>query len=259
MVQVYRAVAPRAASSPAGLEYDSGMTNEKRKSRVVLAGALLVVAGLSVTAFLLGRGDGRLPSPGPVASGPLAVTEPGVSQSRPPVVDAEPLTAAPQGVTWELFQGVALPTSSTDGPTRIDGPVHAGFSRTPTGALLADMQISSRILVDRQVDSIRRVVQAQLVEGPGKTAYLNLIGQLTENVPPATGYAQIAGFRYITFTPDLAVISRATRDQGGRTQVSTDTVRWVDGDWKLDRPPSGLQQPQVVQDLAGYVPWSGVS
>ena len=236
------------------------MTDNKRKSRVVLAAvALLLLVGLSVVALVLGRGDGSAPPTGPVATGPSRAAEPEASATTPPAMDAKPLTEAPAGVTWELFQGVALPTSRTDGPTRIDGPVHAGFTRTPTGALLADVQISSRILIDPQVDSIRQVVETQLVEGPGKTAYLNLISPLTENTPPASGYAQIAGFRYVTYTSELAVISRATRDPAGRVQVSTDTLRWIDGDWKLDLPPSGLQQPQVVQDLHGYVPWSGVS
>ena len=32
---------------------------------------------------------------------------------------------------------VTVAGEAGDGPTRVDGPVHAGFSRTPTGALLA--------------------------------------------------------------------------------------------------------------------------
>ena len=115
------------------------------------------------------------------------------------------------------------------------------------------------MLVNRRVEDLRGVAQAQLVDGPGKSTYLSLLDRLTSNDPPPNGYGQIAGFRYITYTPDLAVISRATRDSAGRLQVSTDTVRWVDGDWKLEKPASGLQQSQVVQNLDGYVPWSGIA
>ena len=215
----------------------------------------VLLGGASLLPLVIGGDeDGPVPPP-PAASAPLA---PGAPPSAPAEVPA-PLTAAPAGVQWELFQGVALPTSRTDGPTRIDGPVHAGFAQTPTGALLADAQISYRSLVDPDLAGLRRVAEAQLVEGPGKVAYLNLIDQLRENAPPAAGYAQIVGFRYITYTPDLAVISLATRGKSGALQVGTDTMRWVDGDWKVELPGSGLQQPQVVQDLAGYVPWSGVS
>lgn len=233
------------------------MTENKRSRGVVVAAVVLaLLVGVSLLALLLGRdGHGAGQAAPPATSSAGQPTAP----SGAPAEVLPPLTAAPAGVTWELFQGVALPTSSTDGPTSIEGPVHAGFSRTPTGALLAGVQISYRTLVDPDVDDLRRVVDAQLVEGPGKVAYLNLLDQLTENEPPAGGYAQVVGFRYITYTPDVAVISRATRGNSGRTQVGTDTLRWVDGDWKLEKPASGLQQPQVVQNLAGYVPWSGVS
>lgn len=255
MSQARRAVLPRAATSPAALEYDNDMTDHKR-SRVTIAAAVVLALLLGVAFFaLLGRGDDGEPvttPPGATASTPAGGTTPPEA--------AEPLTAAPEGVTWELFEGVAVPGSEVDGPTRVDGPVHAGFSQTPTGALLADAQISTRTLVDQDVADLVAVAQAQLVDGPGKTAYLNLLDQLDgRNDPPASGYAQIAGFRYITYTPELAVISRATRDQSGRIQASTDTLRWIDGDWKLEKPTTGLQQAQVVQDLSGYVPWSGIS
>jgi hypothetical protein len=257
MGQGSRAVLPRAAASPAALEYDSGMTENKRSRGLVVALVVLVLlAGVSLLTLLLNRDDDGAGQAAP----PVGTTsaQPTASSSAPAEA-LPPLTTAPTGVTWELFRGVALPTSRTDGPTRVAGPVHAGFSRTPTGALLADAQISARALVDTSLPALRQVAEAQLVDGAGKTAYLNLLGQLRENDPPAGGYAQIAGFRYITYTPDLAVISRAAQDKSGRLQASTDTVRWVDGDWKLEKPATGLQQAQLIQNLNGYVPWSGVS
>jgi hypothetical protein len=241
-------------ATPPAVEYDSGMTDTRSRLATAAVAAVLVLllGSAALLPVLLDDDSAPTPSATPTAPGR---EEPAAAPEAVPT----PLTAAPTGVTWELFEGVALPTSRTDGPTRTDGPVHAGYSRTPTGALLADAQITYRSLVDPDLASLRQVAQVQLVDGPGKTAYLNLLGQLEENEPPATGYAQIVGFRFITFTPDLAVISLATRGNSGAIQVSTDTLRWVDGDWKLDLPASGLQQPQVVQDLSGYVPWSGVS
>lgn len=232
------------------------MTENKRPRGLVVAAAVLaVLVALSVLGLLLGRDDQPAGEAVPAAPSPA----PPAVTSSPPAEVLPPLTAAPAGVTWELFQGVALPISRTDGPARVEGPVHAGFSRTPTGALLASVQISYRTLVDPDLGNLRRVVDAQLAEGPGKVSYLNLLSQLTANDPPPNGYAQVVGFRYITYTPDLAVISLATRGNSGNIQVGTDTMRWVDGDWKTELPANGLQQPQVVQNLAGYVPWSGVS
>jgi hypothetical protein len=250
-----QAVPPRAAASPAALESDDAMTDTKRSHTTIAAVVGLALLLCVSLLALLSRGGEE---GDPAAASPVAA--PSTAGASVPREVPEPLTVAPQGVAWELFQGVALPLSHTDGPTRVDGPVHAGFSRTPAGALLADAQISYRSLVDPDVAKLRRVAEAQLADGPGKTAYLNLIGQLDgRNDPPAGGYAQVVAFRFISYTADLAVISLATRDKGGRIQVTTDTLRWLDGDWKLDLPASGLQQPQVVQDIAGYVPWAGVS
>jgi hypothetical protein len=255
--QARQPVLPEAAS-PAALDYDSGMSDTKRHRILLFAAVLLaVLLGVALLTLVLGGDDERTRQP---SVAPTAVTTRTPSQDLGDDDVPELLTTAPTGVTWELFQGVALPVSRTDGPTRVDGPVYSGFSRTPVGALLADAQISYRSLVDPDVANLQRVAEAQLADGPGKTAYLNLIGQLGgRNDPPAGGYAQIVGFRFITYTPDLAVISLATRGANGQTQVTTDTLRWVGNDWKLELPASGFEQPQVVQDTAGYVPWSGIS
>ena len=241
--------------APAGLEYDSGMTT--KRPRRLIAAAVLLVALLGTALAVLLRPDAN-----PIGGAPQPVTPPrSAATAVPSTAPAAlpPLTAAPTGVQWELFQGVALPTSTIDGPTRVDGAVHAGFSRTPTGALLADAQIGVRRIATPELEGLRQIGEQQLVEGPGRAAYLNLVAGFEDNTAPAGGYTQYIGFRYITYTPDLAVISLATRGSSGRIQVGTDTLRWVDGDWKLELPASGLQQPQVVPDIAGYVPWRGVS
>ncbi len=176
-----------------------------------------------------------------------------------PPAPATPLTAAPEGVTWELFQGVALPVSRTDGPTRVDGPVHAGFSRTPTGALLAAAQIRVRAIATPSVPDLLRVVDEQFADGPGKSAYRELIAQVTDVSPPAGGYTQYVGFRYLSYDPDLAVVSLASQGSSGTTRAATATVRWIDGDWRLERPADAQEPSQVLPSLAGYVPWAGVT
>lgn len=169
------------------------------------------------------------------------------------------LVAPPQGVVWELFEGVAVPTSPADGPHRIDGPVHSGFTRTATGALLAAAQIGVRRIVTPDVDDLRTVNEKQLLPGPGRTAFLNLIlGQQDTGAASGT-YTQYAGFQMLAFTPDLAVLSLVTRSRLGVLQANTTTLRWSGGDWKIELPASGLERPRVLPDLTGFVPWSGVS
>lgn len=247
-----------AAAPPVG-EYDSGMSVRRSRRGVVVAGVVLGVLLVAAAVTLLLRPGGSPADQPPRAQAPAVAGPVSVTPSTVATSEASPVpTTAPDGVRWELFEGVALPTSASAGPTRVDGAVHAGFAHTPTGALLADAQIGFRSLVTPSLTGLRRVAQDQLVAGPGKTAYLNLIASLTDNAAPAAGYSQIVGFRFITYDPDLAVISLATRGRSGVIQVGTDTLRWVDGDWKLQLPPSGLQQPQTVPDIAGYVPWHGV-
>jgi hypothetical protein len=159
------------------------------------------------------------------------------------VPDAAVPTTAPVDVTWELFRGVALPTSPVHGPTRIDGPVHSGFARTPTGALLADAQINMRRFITPGDDWVD-VTQAQLLPGVGRDAYVNLRSRVSDELPPE-GLAQYIGFRFITYTPDLAVISLATRGDSGVVQAGTDTLRWVDGDWRLEIPASVVRCPEL--------------
>ena len=170
-----------------------------------------------------------------------------------------PLTTAPPGVNWQDFQGVALPTSRTDGPARVDGPVHAGFAQTPTGALLAAAQIRVRALATPNVPDLLRVVDAQFAPGPGKTAYRERIAAVTDTSPPPGGYTQYVGFRYLSYSPNLAVISLASQGSSGVLRASTATVRWLEDDWRLEKAADGQEPGQVLQDLSGYVPWSGVS
>jgi hypothetical protein len=229
------------------------MTDHKRSRVTIAVVVLALLLGVALYA-LLDRGNDGEPvttPPGGTASAPAGGT------TSPEVTDA--LTAAPEGVTWELFQGVALPVSQTDGPTRVDGPVHSGFSRTPTGALLAASQIRVRALATPGVENLLRVVDEQFAAGPGRTAYRNLISNVTDTAPPAGGYTQYVGFRYLSYSPDVAVISLASRGNSGVLRASTNTVRWLDGDWRLEKPADAQEPSQVLQDRSGYVAWAGVS
>ena len=170
-------------------------------------------------------------------------------------------TEAPPGVTWSLFQGVALPVSATDGPTKITGAVFAGYSHTPTGALLAAVQISTRHLLTA-APGWQQILNAQIVAGPGRDAVAKVLqAQGNDTSPPRGGYGQYTGFRFVTYAPDVAVIEVATKFSNGNQDVSTLTVRWSDGDWKQELQPNGADTPSVqqVQDLSGFIIWSGVS
>ena len=108
--------------------------------------ALIVLAGL-VVVFATRGGD--VPPPAADSEPAAAVTSAPPASAAPPLptVDQTVPEAPPPGVTWSLFQGVALPSSPTEGAARVDGPVHTGCGHTPTGALLAAAHQSYRYLI----------------------------------------------------------------------------------------------------------------
>lgn len=229
---------------------------------VIAAIIVLVAAGALIYVFSRPGDREDRPSAGAsdVPSASSAVTAPPTSTSGD---GAEVLTSAPAGVIWSRYRGLALPRSPQAGPFTVAGPVLRGYSRDQAGALIAAVQISSRYLITPG-GGWQQVLREQVVAGPGRTAFAQLRSSLSDTTP-AAGFAQYAGFRFLAWSPDspdLAVISLATRSPDGRLSVTSLTLRWVPGpgglpaDWRVEIPPSGLATPQVVTSLTGYVLWS---
>jgi hypothetical protein len=164
---------------------------------------------------------------------------------------------APAGVTWELFNSVALPYSKTAGPLLVDGQGAHCFAHTPTGALLAAVQIGTRSQLSAQW---RQVDLKQVLPGPGRDRLMTELAQVASFDPPDGGYGQLAGFRFQSYDADEATIEFVNRFQSGAMQMTAATVRWSDGDWKLQLQPDGgtSATAQPVPDLTGFVPWGGV-
>jgi len=227
---------------------------------LVAAGGLLVAT----------TGGGRTAAPGsqPPVTAPAA-TPAAAGTAAPgaaPVADAAELASPPADVAWRVFDGFALPEGSADGPRTVDGAVEAGFARTPRGALLAAVQITARMLV-APGDGWRQVVLRQVLPGPGREAWLRVRGEAAEAIPGTTAdYAQVAGYRYVTWSPDVAVLQLVTRtamaDAPDTLAVSTLTLCWTEAapggaDWRLELQPDGSPTPtkHQVPDLLRFVPW----
>ncbi|MEE1940988.1 hypothetical protein V1L54_16515 [Streptomyces sp. TRM 70361] len=166
-------------------------------------------------------------------------------------------TSAPAGVTWTLYQAVALPSSEAAGPAVAGADVARCYARTPVGALLATSQISVRYLA---AEDWRKVTRTQLV-GAGRDAYLADRAGAERTAPPGgrggAAHGQIAGFRFVTYNDTTAVIQTVWRFPDGRMQAATTTVLWRDGDWRLEYPAVPAA-PVPVDSLAGYTQWGGV-
>lgn len=220
--------------------------------------ALIVLAGVAVVYITRDR-DPAPPAAQPATEEPAPSASASAEEPSLPAEDQTVPTSAPEDVAWTLFEGVALPESSTAGPSRVEGPVYAGYAQTPTGALLAAAQISYRYLITPG-EGWREVVEQQVVPGPGRDAFVEARAQVSTTDVAAGTYGQLAGFRFVTYASDTAVIQYVTRFENGNLQVTTDTVQWIDGDWKLQLQPDGSESPTVqnVDSLAGFVPWSGL-
>lgn len=242
-----------------------GRSGRPRPGFVLAAAAVAALAGAALVA--LGAGGTSGASHEPVTGAAPSTAEPQTMKqasdiSSQAAVDApafEPLLTAPP-VTWQLFAGVPLPYSATAGPRRVDGPVVAGFERSQAGALLAAAHLGTRYLLTPS-PGWREVVARQVLPGPSRDAYVRLratVDDATDADTSAGGQGQPAGFRFLAFTPGVAVVQEAIRfPRSGVLQVTSTTLRWVDGDWRLELQPDGSTSPtaQQVADLDGFVLW----
>jgi hypothetical protein len=230
-----------------------------------------VAAGAVAAVILAGAGSVTLFGGSPRPATASATAEPAVpadEQSRAePTPTAEAAAAAagrepllsPPAVTWQLFSGVALPYSPTAGPRIVDGPVYAGYERSQTGALIAAAQLGTRYLLTPG-EGWREIAARQVLPGVGREVFVAARAGVDDLDVPPGAYGQMAGFRVVAFTPDLAVIAFVSRFAlTGHLQATTTTVKWVDGDWRLELQPDGGSSPtaQTVPDLDGFVVWGG--
>ena len=245
------------------LPHRPGTIDVDHRPRAGAVAVLLLLGAGSVALF--GGGPATVARRSPLATpagattpapGPVSGAEPTGATHASPVI--EPLLTAPP-VTWQLFSGVALPYSPTDGPRTVDGPVYAGYRRSQAGALIAAAQLGTRSLLTPG-QGWREVTGRQLLPGVGRDTFVAARATVDElTVPPGT-YGQFAGFRVVTFTPDVAVLQLVSRFAlTGRLQLTTTTVRWVGGDWMLELQPDGGSSPtaQAVPNLDGFVVWGG--
>jgi hypothetical protein len=164
----------------------------------------------------------------------------------------------PQGITWNLYQTVALPSSSTAGPEIVDGDIARCYAHTPLGALLAASQIPYRYLI---APNWRAVDLEQVMPGVGRDKFMAERAAADTNGGNQPGdYNQLAGFKFVTYSPAVAVIEMASKSDSGAMQAGAVTVDWSSGDWKLQLQPDGSSSPQElpITSLVGFSIWSGV-
>src|SRR6266404_8050346 len=120
-------------------------TPRPRRAPLITAGLAVLLTAATVLLLhsksLNGRGH-------PVTATQVTPVSPrdhaGAARPARPSGSATAPAAGVAGLRWVGFHGIALPVSPQDGPRDTRGGLAAGFTDTPTGALLAAINIGVR-------------------------------------------------------------------------------------------------------------------
>jgi hypothetical protein len=222
-----------------------------------LLGIALLVAAIAVTVVVvLQRSTSSHPgaagvagsSPSPDAtvseSTPAGPAPSAVPSAVPTASSPAPATSSPPAVTWEQRYQLRLPVSRSAGPRVLTDTTSAGFARTPEGALIAAVHISRR-LGSASTDAARAAqIEEHFLPGEHRDLLVErFTGPAFSSAPLGVPNPQV-GYVYRSYTAEEAVISLVRANPGpGSGGVPffaiTHTLRWRDGDWRMEAPPGG--------------------
>jgi hypothetical protein len=243
----------------------------RRGRRPAAAAAAVTVVLVLVILVLLPRlsRPASRQAPGGVSPSSQQATH-ATSSGRVPA--GTPGTIAVSTAGWRAvnLDGTEVPLSQQAGPQQGPWPLAAGFADTPAGAVLAAVNIAAR--TSGQLGSaIFNPTIAQQVTGPGAGALLSAAEEdyataARQNPPTSTGGpagtadASARAFQLTSWTAvaaDIEVLAGANNASGPGAVVHLQ-VRWLDGDWRLVAPASGVFAANAAQaDLRGFTPLPG--
>jgi hypothetical protein len=130
------------------------------------------------------------------------------------------------------------------GPQQTDGVWSSCFAHSPSGALLAAINFYAESTTGVSAEAVMKRYAVGAPSSLGNNDGLD-----------SGGPVQLAGYRYVSYTPSQAEISIVLQGPQGKTVAVVTTMTWRAGDWKYVFPPGGMPSYEVIPDLSGYVPW----
>lgn len=183
--------------------------------------------------------------PGPAGECP---SDRRTSNEIPPPIDGT--------VTWDLYKGAAVPRSSTAGPLRVEdsGLAHC-YERSPSGAVLAAMNFTSRVAVSPERLSI---IEIQAVDNAARATVLDALAKFSGQV--GASECPLAAYQVRAFSPTAATIAVATECGANDLRSSAVQLAWEAGDWKISYPSSiGTDSPPArLSSLDGWTEFRGI-
>lgn len=228
--------------------------------RKLIVVAVSAVVGFAALALMLAMLFNKNNTPAQAAPAPSGTAVGGAAQE--PEETFAPLTAPPQGVTWETYAiqhppsvpAVGVPVHPEFGPARNSTSLVQGFDRSAEGALLAAGQLIFR------ADDSRTQGEVSILDGPLKQATIAQ-GLNDDKTVPNGFHLRVMGFKFIgPPTNNQAVVDLlfAVGPQYEPMACTMD-LRWSDNDWRVS--PLGTdtcvarQHAVSRQDQSGYVSW----
>ena len=220
--------------------------------------ALVVCAGAGVAVVSMFEGDPD-PGQGQVAPPPGGGTDASAGPEHPDTLPTAIPTVVPRDVTWNLLGQRALPVSASAGPRNITDTTASGYAHSPEGALIAAVQLGARGSFSSGREVWEPTITRQWQPSPDRDKYLAGLRQVPESEKAKPGeLSALVGYRYLSYTPDTAVVSLIRKAPGRETYHATvATLVWADGDWRYVAPAGGnwMSVRSEIQDLTGVVEW----
>jgi hypothetical protein len=201
----------------------------KNRTAVWIGLAVVLVALLAVGAYFLGRKD----------SGSASV--------------ADPASSTGPAISWSIVGGQPVPASPLAGPRNTEGGRATGFSHDALGAALAAVNIGARLSSETGPAVYDTTARNQCFGDVNAT--LEQIRNSFSPAPAGSATPSEVWYRVVGGDPaaDLVLISLAAKTpqsvaSGGYVGFDR-TLRWVDGDWRMQIPPS---RPSIIPSVNGY-------
>lgn len=162
------------------------------------------------------------------------------------------VTETPQVDEWTMLGDIAVPTSETYGPYERDGDLWTCYEHSAEGALFATAYMF------RASGNVEGFAEAWITEGELQDEVIE-----AEKAPETDSTdwdsMTLAGFRYQSYTDEMAVIDLAVdvaADGSSQLVYMRIAHRWEGDRWLVDYESSG-GEAVAIDSLDGFVSWRG--